>query len=362
MANKEHLRILREGVRNWNEWRTQHPEMRPNLEGERIPRVESDGPDEDFVEFGDGLGQANLHGVNLSQAHLGGADLNGANLNQANLQGADLRRTILRQASLSRANLQRANLRQADFTSANLAEADLRGADCQGAILHATDLTGADVHRMIVGWTVFGDVDLSLATGLESVRHYGPSTIGVDTIYASQGAIPEVFLRGAGVPDVLVKFIASLVGQPIQFYSCFISYSSKDQGFADRLYADLQARNVPCWFAPEDMKIGDKIRQRLDEAIRHYDKLLLLLSENSVESTWVEKEVETAFEEERRRKRTVLFPVRLDDSVMQTGTAWAADIRRTRHIGDFRAWKDHDAYSKSFDRLLRDLKAGELQS
>jgi hypothetical protein len=42
---------------------------------------------------------------------------------------------------------------------------------------------------------------------------------------------------------------------------------------------------------------------------------------------------------------------------METDQAWAASLRRTRHIGDFRAWKDHDQYQKSFDRLLRDLKA-----
>ena len=48
-----------------------------------------------------------------------------------------------------------------------------------------------------------------------------------------------------------------------------------------------------CWSAPEDMKIGDKFRQRIDEAIRVYDKLLLVLTENSVKSAWVEKEVET---------------------------------------------------------------------
>jgi hypothetical protein len=34
-----------------------------------------------------------------------------------------------------------------------------------------------------------------------------------------------------------------------------------------------------------------------------------------------------------------------------------ASLRRTGHIGDFRAWKDHDKYQKSFDRRLRDLKA-----
>ena len=42
---------------------------------------------------------------------------------------------------------------------------------------------------------------------------------------------------------------------------------------------------------------------------------------------------------------------------MQTDRAWAADIRRTRQIGDFANWKDHDAYQKAFERLLRDLKA-----
>ena len=113
-----------------------------------------------------------------------------------------------------------------------------------------------------------------------------------------------------------------------------------------------------CWFAPEDLKIGDKFRMRIDEAIRVHDKLLLVLSENSVSSAWVEKEVETAFEKEQRQdNKPVLFQIRLDDTVMQTGEAWAADIRRTRHIGNFTYWKDHDAYQQAFQRLLRDLKA-----
>jgi hypothetical protein len=42
---------------------------------------------------------------------------------------------------------------------------------------------------------------------------------------------------------------------------------------------------------------------------------------------------------------------------MQSAVGWAADIRRMRHIGDFQQWKDHDAYQKALQRLLRDLKA-----
>jgi hypothetical protein len=107
------------------------------------------------------------------------------------------------------------------------------------------------------------------------------------------------------------------------------------------------------------MKIGDKIRLRIDESIRIHDKLLLVLSENSVASQWVEHEVEHALDLEKERGEPVLFPVRLDDAVMESKVGWAASIRRTRHIGDFRDWKDHDSYQQAFDRLLRDLKAEE---
>ena len=87
-----------------------------------------------------------------------------------------------------------------------------------------------------------------------------------------------------------------------------------------------------------------------------YDKLLLILSEHSVKSPWVEKEVETAFEKEQKSGKLTLFPVKLDNTVMETDQAWAADIRRMRHIGDFTRWKEHDEYQKGLTRLLRDLK------
>jgi hypothetical protein len=107
------------------------------------------------------------------------------------------------------------------------------------------------------------------------------------------------------------------------------------------------------------MKIGDKIRLRIDESIRIYDKLLLVLSQHSVASPWVEHEVEHALDLENERETPVLFPIRLDEAVMESKVGWAGNIRRTRHIGDFSRWKDHDSYQQAFDRLLRDLKASE---
>ncbi len=105
------------------------------------------------------------------------------------------------------------------------------------------------------------------------------------------------------------------------------------------------------------MKIGDKIRSRIDESIYLHDKLLLVLSHSSIQSIWVEKEVETAFDKERTHNCLVLFPIKLDEVITHTKTGWAGDIRRQRHIGDFTQWKDTVAYQQAFKRLLRDLKA-----
>src|SRR5271165_5766802 len=303
----------------------------------------------------------NLIGANLFSAALENADMRGALLVKANLSQARMRGVDLVGAALNEATLHQTSLIKADLSYSVLRKADFLGAVLSQANLSGSQLDGCNFEGAICGSTIFGDVDLSGALGLETIVHVTASTVGIDTLFRSKGKIPEGFLRGCGVPDALIVQQRALVGamEPIQFYSCFISYSSKDQPFAERLYSDLQGKGVRCWYAPEDLKIGEKIRVGIDESIRIHDKLLLVLSKNSVASDWVEKEVETAMEKERQRKRVVLFPIRLDDAVMKMETGWPADIRRSRNIGDFKKWKIHDAYQKTFDRLLRDLKAEE---
>jgi hypothetical protein len=323
MANQGHLDLFKQGVAVWNQWRQEHQSIRPNLSGADLRKAN--------------LSYANLRKANLSNADLSNADLSRADLSEADLSDADL----------SDADLKRAYVKRADLSRANLSDADLSGAD----------LREADLSEAMLSRTAFGDVDLREVKGLDNVDHLGPSTIGIDTIYRSEGRIPESFLRKAGVPNSFIEYMLSLTIKPIDYYTCFISYSSQDEPFAKRLYVDLQSNGVRCWFAPEDMKIGDNIHIRIDESIRLYDKLLLVLSENSLASSWVEREVAAAFEKEQQQSQRVLFPIRLDEAVMQTSQAWAADIRRRKHIGDFTNWKQHDNYQQAFERLLRDLKA-----
>jgi hypothetical protein len=172
------------------------------------------------------------------------------------------------------------------------------------------------------------------------------------------GDLPLEFLRGVGLPDDYIQALPGFRNQPFDYYSCFISYAHKgrDKDFAERLHSDLQAKGIRCWFAPHDLKIGDKTRLRIDETIRTYDKLLLVLSRNSLKSDWVAYEAERARAQERKRKKIVLFPIRLDNAIMKEEGGWADYIREERNIGDFRNWKDHDSYQVAFERLMRDLK------
>jgi len=340
MASQEHLEILKRGVDAWNRWRQENPEIVPKLAEADFGAISLTRMD---------LNRADLYGANLIGTRLSGADLCGADLRGARLISADLVH-----ADISRANLGWAILSQANLAGANLSCTELSLADFNHALLSGADFSDSKMFS-----TVLGGVDLSSVRGLETVRHGAPSTIGIDTIYLSQGRIPEAFLRGAGVPESFITFMKSLVVNPIEYHSCFISYSSKDEEFAKRLYADLQREGVRCWYAPEDLKIGAETRTGIDEAIRVHDKLLIVLSADSIRSAWVKKEVESAFEKEQKQNRIVLFPIQLDGAVMETDKAWAADIRRMRNIGNFQNWKDHDAYQKALERLMRDLKAGE---
>ena len=141
------------------------------------------------------------------------------------------------------------------------------------------------------------------------------------------------------------------------YHSCILSYATEDQSFAEKLHADLTQQGVSCWFAPHDLKMGDKLRDKIYEAIQRQDKLLIVLSEHAIGSAWVEEEVEAALDREHQHQGTfLLFPIRLDDQVLQTSKAWAVAVRQ-RYIGDFRQWTDDVIYQRALQRLLRDLKA-----
>jgi hypothetical protein len=323
MTKGEMIDLLKSDVERWNEWRRDHPEFLIDLEN---------------VNFSN----RDLSGADFSKALLSFADFNNTSLYGVDLEGAHI----------FVAYLDKANLRDANLADTVFSQCSLEDVDFSGAILMNTS---------------FDDVDLRGAKGLETIRHAGPSTVGIDTIYRSGGKIPESFLRGTGVPEEFIRFIPSLIGaqEGIQFYSCFISYSHRDEEFAQRLHARMRAANLRVWYAPEDMKGGRKIHEQIETAIHVQDKLLLVLSEASMASEWVATEIYHARQREKREKRQILFPIRLcpfneiekwKAFDADTGKDMAREVREYL-IPDFSGWKDHDKFEAAFAKLLRDLKA-----
>lgn len=264
---------------------------------------------------------------------------------------------------MSEADLHEANLSGAYFTNANLREAYLTKAN-----LWSADLDGANFEAATVGNTIFGGVDLSSCSGLDAVHHDGPSTLGVDSIILSKGRIPEIFLRGVGLPDEWITYIPSLVGDGIQFFSSFISYSSLDRPFAVRLHDALQSKGIRCWLDEKQLLPGDDISRELERGIHLWDKFLLCASKNSLTSWWVEKEIkstlakERALQEERGEPVLKLIPLDLD-GYMVTGKwdfgVFGEEIK-SRVAADFRGWeKPTTDFSKQVDRVIKALRADE---
>jgi len=355
MANPEHVAKLKEGVEVWNPWKIR------NVPGDlHIRDADLTGADLHGAQLnGADLIMVDLTGAYLFGAKLRSAKLGGAYLSRADLSGADLTGAVFHRGSLSGANLSGANLCGADLSSTNLSLANLTGARLDGVYLYHAKLRE----------TVFGNVDLRNAQGLDECFHEGPSTIDYRTL-ALSGPLPLAFLRGCGLPDNYINYLPSLLNQPVQFYSCFISYSTEDQAFANRLHADLQNSGVRCWFSPHDIQGGKKIHEQIDAAIHLYDRLLLILSKASMAIEWVKTEIAKARRRELREKHRMLFPVRLVDFESlqdwecfdaDTGKDSAREIREY-FIPDLSNWKDHDSYEKAFDGLLRDLKADQAKA
>lgn len=301
------------------------------------------------------LSQANMPRVELDNAQLSHARLKTANLSRARLDEAILLASDLRECTLVGARLGHANLQEA-----NLRRANLQGCDLTGTNLYKTILAEADISNSILSSTTFTDVDLSRTVGLGLCYHEGPSFIDQFTIIKS-GKLPIRFLQGLGLSNARIAYSHKKIDTTTRFPKCFISYAGADEEFATKLYRSLQKLGVRCWFALENMRVGDPIKKTVEAAIDSTDRLILILSKASIESDWVEHEVKCALErEEKQHGLQILLPIRIDNTIKDAQFGWAKRLHVShgdagRHIGDFSGWRDAAAYKKVLNRFVQNL-------
>ncbi len=396
MTREEALKLLKGGLYGIAEWN------RRRDENEEIPTLS----DVDLSRIN--LGEADLSRVCLRRANLSGVDLRGASMKESDLRDAEIWDADLRSCDFTGANLSKAILSHSNLTHAFLVDADLYQADliratiwdaiCERVRMDAVNLYGADLRNCdfddarLVGailtkavlsnlslrgvnltGTTFGDtvIDCTLSdtVGLNETNHILPSTADINKcILKFKDDLPEKFLRGCGLREEEIAYFRSHLGKPIRFFDCFISYSSVDEEFATRLHNDFQDKGIRCWKWNEDARTGKSMWGEIDHAIRRFDKLVLIASESSLKSPYVQDEIERAIQKERQLQQCkskgelisetdVLFPVRLDDYIID---GWEherkADVVK-KVIADARDWdKDSAKYNKVRDKLIKDLK------
>jgi uncharacterized protein YjbI with pentapeptide repeats len=412
MANTQHLQLLDQGVEVWNAWREEQHQLQPDLRG-------ADLAGRDLSHFslwktqlqwanltGASLRNASLLGADLSHASLVEADLQGANLGgarlvQATCAGVDFGRMRLRWTRFTEADLSRANFAQAILEGARFERANLQGAWFDGADLSWADFTGADLseasflavhlkdtqladaklsqtsfrdasfnralfqHTNFSGavlWdTSFLNVDLSEARGLDAVQHLARSSLDLHTWVRSQGKIPPSFLRGSGVPELLVRELSGQAVKPAPEIAGFLSYHPADEAFARRLLDALQAEGVRCWLLSEQFYRSDWLVHK--HTFQSLDKVFLIYSEHVIAEPMLAiilgKEM---LEREKESSTQLLFPLHIDQYSWDLHQADKEHGVPERWAGNFVGWQEEEAFQKALQDLLDVLRqegAGE---
>ncbi|MGD9528665.1 MAG: toll/interleukin-1 receptor domain-containing protein [Dehalococcoidia bacterium] len=95
--------------------------------------------------------------------------------------------------------------------------------------------------------------------------------------------------------------------------SCFISYSHADAELARGIATGLGARNYYVWIDEGQLKVGDSLVTAIGDAIDRVDFLIALVSQESVQSNWCNKEIALAMTGEINRRGISVLPCRVGD-------------------------------------------------
>ena len=358
MANEELVEIVRQGRKAVAAWRRKNPDVVVDLVDADLSEIDLAGVNLRRSQMvGAKLARSRLTGGNFSGADLTRADLTAAEVSRVNFSGTRLFRAMLSQirgegadfgrAVLQGADLSAAILSEANFVDAELQETDLAGAELLGVNFSHADLDHANFERVRCGWSSWNDVDLSRTTGLETIVHLGPGSVGLNTLERSETRIPTEFLRGNGVGQGWIESYETQEDPSAAQESFFIVYSEEEEPFAGRLHNTLQKHGVRCWLDPrrsaEDNGLTGRVAAR---GFRVWDRVLLCATRASLSADWMDALIESVKRREEAIKQhtgksvTLMWPLNLDGFLFSgSWTHSQANEVAGRTLADFTGWR-----------------------
>ncbi len=377
MANEELVEMVRQGRKSVTLWRRKNPDVVLDL-------VDADLSEIDLA--GVNLRRSQMVGAKLCRSRLTGANFSGVDLTRADLSGAEVSRVNFSASRLFRATLKGVRgegtdfskavlqggdltdsvLSQASFVDADLQETDLAGAELLGVNFAHADLDRANFERVRCGWLTWTDVDLSRTTGLDSMTHLGPGSIGLDTLERSGARIPKAFLRGNGVGQDWIETYESHEEPAAASDTFFIVYAVQEEPFAGRLHNTLQKRGVRCWLDPRRADDDNGLTGQVSErGFRAWDRVLLCATRATLSATWMGTLIDTvkrreeSIQSQTGQSVTVMWPLNLDGYLF-SGSWKHADATEVagRVLADFTGWRRNKTkFLDELDSLVEKLKA-----
>lgn len=129
----------------------------------------------------------------------------------------------------------------------------------------------------------------------------------------------------------------------------FLSHSHEDKLFVQRLATDLRHKGHIVWIDEAEIKVGDSLIEKIREGINNVDYVVAVISQSSIQSEWVKRELDVAINIEIEQKKVFVLPI-LIDNVDLPG------FLKGKLYADFRS---NDFYEKELGKMLQ--KLGPIQ-
>lgn len=374
MANSEHLKILKKGVEAWNKWRDENQDEKPDLSGVDLTKCEFTG--------------ANFSNTNFNKARLHlwsvyDCDFSESNLTDIAAQASYWRNARFRGAHIS-GDLVLSRMYVADFSGASVQGCGLIDAELRFLRLNRTNFAPYLSSTVINSWTIIASDLSGMPLHPTSAQHEYPSNVDIETLQRTASGLRkhserisafDKFFQESGLPDEIIKVFDSWARpsstitdgtiEEANFYSCFISYSHSDRTFAKRVHDGLTDHGIHCWLDAHEILPGDDIYDMVDQGINQWDKILLCCSQNSLNSPWVDRELDKALQKEeklwRERGRKVLAIIPLDlDGFLFEWNSGKSSMLKSRLAADFKDWQNDSAkFEGQLNKIVRSLRADE---
>ena len=200
---------------------------------------------------------------------------------------------------------------------------------------------------------------MSLGNNLETAMRKAATVVGekdydkgaIAPLITWANSVAQVLDLGVRVETLVNEAVATKEARHAEHEHervAFISHSAKDKSFVRKLAADLVANGVKVWLDEQRILVGDSIPEKIAQGLAESDFFLIVVSQSSVASSWVKKELSNALVHEIERRKVTVLPIKLDDAQMP-------DSINDKLYADFRG-----SYDEGLNKLLRSIKAREV--